>query len=474
VKRSLLACLVSFASFASFASLTSLLAGCADTTPPPVAPGPPPAPVASTPPAPPPAADPAPVTDGDVTVAFARGMEILVKRTPGAEFIAARLCIRGGARNWTKDNAGIEDVALSVATSGGTQSLAKGPYSLKLAALGAELGGDAGYDYSTLTTKAPLASWDELFPIFVETFLAPALPASEFDVVKQRELSARRHEMENGDGRLDALVRKATLAGHPYANRPVGSVETVSELKVEDLAPYLATLRDTARLVLVVVGDIDPAHVVDQAKAAFAPVPRGSYVESPIPLLHFTASRVTGDSFKLPTNYIQSVYAGPAWGDPDFLSLRLEMTLLNERLFDEVRTKRNLSYAPAAFFRRPAASYGALYVTAVDPNTTMKVIFDEVRRLQNDLIPAKELEGAKGIFVSSDLQRHETVDGQATELADALLLGGDWHLARTLIARVKATTPESARDAARKWLMNMQTEIVGDPGKLDPKVVGAP
>jgi zinc protease len=452
------------------------LAACADTTPPPLAPAPPSAPIASAPPAAPASApDPAPTTDGDVTVAFARGMEILVKRTPGAEFVAARLCIRGGARNWTKDNAGIEDVALSVATSGGTQSLAKGPFSLKLAALGASLGGEAGDDFSTMTAKAPVGSWDQLFPVFVETFLAPALPASEFEVVKQRELSGLRHEMEDGDGRLDLLVRKATFAGHPYENRPIGTVETVGALKLEDVAPHLATLRDTNRLVLIVVGDVDPAHVIEQAKAAFAGVPRGPYVEKPFPLLHFTAGHLAGDPFKLPTNYIMSVYAGPAWSDPDLLTLRLEMTLLHDRLFDEVRTKRNLSYAPAAFFRsRYVAPYGGLYVTAVDPSTTMKVMFDEVHRLQTDLIPAKELDGAKGIFVSRDLQRHESVDGQATDLGEALLLGGDWHLTRTLIDRVKATTPEAVRDAARKWLSNLQTEIVGDPSKLDPKIVGVP
>jgi zinc protease len=449
----------------------AVLTACAGTPPPAPAPPPSPPPVATAPAV---AADPAPVTDGDVTVAFSRGMEILVKRTPGAEFVAGQLFIRGGTRDWTADNAGIENIALSVATSGGTTALAKDVYSQKLAALGATIYGSAGRDHSTVATKVPLKSWDQLFPIFVDTFLTPALPQSEFDVVKQRALTNRRHETEDGDGRLWLLAQRAVFAGHPYANRPEGTLETITPLKATDLAPQLQKLRDTNRLVLIVVGDVDPAHIIDQAKTAFAGVPRGSYVDTPIPPLHFPAAHVTGDPFKLPTNYIMSMFAGPTWSDPDFIPLWLGMSLLGQRVFDEVRTKRNLSYAPSAFFDEGlAAPFGALYVTAVDPSTTMRVMFDEAHRLQTELIPAKELDGSKAVFLSGYLQQHESVDGQAYDLGTALLVGGDYHLAATNIDRVRATTPEAVRSAAQKWLGNMQTAIVGDPTKLDAKIVGA-
>lgn len=460
----------------SLASLASVLAvACGGSTPPPVAPPPPPPPAPAVAPlAPAPQADAPPATEGDVTVAFSRGMEILVKRTPAAEFVAADLFIRGGTRNWTAANAGIEDIALSVATTGGTQTLAKEPYTRKLASLGATIGSDTGNDFSTIAAKAPVKSWDELLPIFAETFLAPALPASEFEIAKQRGLAARRHETEDGDGRLWLIARKAVFGGHPYGNRPVGTVETLTGMKADDLAPHLAKLRDTNRLVLVVVGDVDPAHVIDQAERAFASVPRGSYVETPIPQLHFDGSHLTGDPFKLPTNYVQSMFAGPAWSDPDFIPEWLGMSLLGQRVFDEVRTKRNLSYAPSAYLQmRVAAPFGSLYVTSVDPNAAMKVMFDEAHKLGTELIPAKEFAGAKAVFVSGYLQGHETVDGQANELGTSLLLGGDWHLVNTNIERLKATTPEAVRDAAKKWFTNVQTAIVGDPSKLDAKIVGA-
>jgi len=251
-------------------------------------------------------------------------------------------------------------------------------------------------------------------------------------------------------------------------------VETIDAMKPADLAPQLAKLRDTNRLVLVVVGDLDPSHVVEQARNAFASVPRGSYVETPIPQLHFSAAHLSGDPFKLPTNYVESMFAAPSWGDPDFIPMWLGMVLLGQRVFDEVRTKRNLSYAPSAYLDQGlSAPFGVLYVTAVDPSAAMKVMFDEARRLGSDLVPAKELDGSKAVFLSGYLQGHEAVDGQAYDLGTALLLGGDWHLASTNIDRLRATTPEAVRDAAHRWFSNVQTAIVGDPSKLDAKIVGA-
>jgi predicted Zn-dependent peptidase len=447
-----------------------VLVGCAGEEPPPAAPIVMP-PVVLTPTELP---DAPPMTDGDVTVAVWHGMEILVKRTPGAEFVAAQLFIRGGTRNWTAANAGVEHVALSVATSGGTASLAKTEYSRKLASLGAQIWSDVGNDFSDISAKVPLTAWEGLFPIFVDTFLHPALPASEFDIVKQRELTNRKHEQEDGDGRLWLLARHAVFEGHPYGNRPVGTLESITALKADDMAPQLEKLRDKDRLLLVVVGDVDPAHIIDETKTAFASVPRKAYSSTLIPQLHFSAAHVSGDPFKLPTNYVESVFAGPAWDDPDFIPMWLGMHLLGQRVFDEVRTKRNLSYAPNAYENtRIAAPFGILYVTAVDPNAAMKVMFDEARRLGTELIPKKELDASKATFLSGYLQGHETVDGQASDLGAALLVGGDWRLARTNIERLRATTPEAVRDAAKRWLVNMQTAIVGDPTKLDPKVVGA-
>src|SRR6185312_14569177 len=48
-----------------------------------------------------PPADPPMRVEGDVTVAWLDGLEVIVKRAAGTELTAARLFVRGGVRNWT-------------------------------------------------------------------------------------------------------------------------------------------------------------------------------------------------------------------------------------------------------------------------------------------------------------------------------------------------------------------------------------
>ena len=99
------------------------------------------------------AADSAPVVDGDVTSATVNGMQILVKRVPGAELVASQLYIRGGSRNWGKADAGVEALALRVAVSGGTESLDKVAFGQALASLGSSIQARTGRDWSSIEGK---------------------------------------------------------------------------------------------------------------------------------------------------------------------------------------------------------------------------------------------------------------------------------------------------------------------------------
>jgi zinc protease len=418
--------------------------------------------------APAPATDPAPVVDGDVTTATVAGIQVLVKRVPGAQFAAGQLYVRGGTRNWTAANAGIEQLAFNAAATGGTRSLDKTAYSRKLASLGADLQADVRNDFSSLSVSVPLPAWDDAFTLLADVFRSPALPATEIELARTQALAQLHHEQEDPEGQLWTLERAQLFAGHPYANRPIGTVESMTALRPEELAPYLDRLRETSRLAFVAVGDVDPGHVLDQVKRAFGDLPRGSYTDTPLPPVPFEKAHLVTRERKLPTNYCESVFPAPRWNDADFVTGLVAVNAFGWRLWQEVRTKRNLTYAVNASittgFGQP---FGTMTVTAVDPNTTMKVMLDEVRRLREEPIPAEELAGFKSVFLTGYVTEHETPDRQASALGEAMLYGGDWHIARTVPDRVRAVTAADIQAFARKYLGHLQAAVLGDPAKVD-------
>lgn len=413
-------------------------------------------------------ADPAPVTDGDVTVARVHGVDVLVKRIPGAELAAMQLCIRGGARNVSPEDAGIERLALRTAISGGTSTLDKDTYFRKLAALGSDIAALTNPDYGSLTGKTLTQHWDATFEILVDTFLHPALPESEVELQKQRQMAALRFEDEDPDATLSVLAHRVLFAKHPFEHRSLGTEATVSHLTRDALNVHLAKLRESGRLLFVTVGDVNPEHVIERVKSAFGGLPLGTFRDAPSPGLSFDKPSLRITERKLSTNYIQVSFSAPRWENPEFIDGMIAIDILRSHLFEQIRTKRNLSYAPGATFStNHSVPTGYLYVTAVDPNATVRVMFDEVRKLQDEPVSEDELAGAKATFLTRYLMQGESSDAQTELLAAAFLLGGDWKFVRALPERIRAVTPGHVQAFAKTYMRRFQTVVLGDPTKID-------
>lgn len=425
-------------------------------------------PSASEKPAAAPAGDLAPKTEGAVTEAWLNGMQILFKKDPNAEFVAGQLVIKGGVYNWDASNAGVEQLALSTAQSGGTEKLDKDAFARRLAQLGSDVGAGAGSDFSAYGFRSLTRNWAETLQLMADTFLIPALPQSEIELQRQRQLQALKRELEFPDSRLGLVTHQQLFAGHPYQHRSIGTPETVAKLTREQLVAHLAKLRESSRLVLVVVGNLEFAELMEQAKKSFGALPRGDYQAQTLPPLKIEAPSVFVVNEKLPTNYITGVFLAPTWQAPEYATALVAMNAFRNRLWDEVRTKRNLSYAPSAGITMNSfVPRGSIYVTAVDANTTVKVMLDEARKLAAQPMPADELNGAKEVFRTSFVSQHETSEGQAGMLMRAQLYGGDWRLSEKIPDRIKAVTPEDVQAFAKKYIARFQMVVLGDPAKID-------
>lgn len=451
------------------AALLALAASCEEPVP--VTPPQPSLPPTASADAQTPPTDPAPVVDGDVTVAWAHGIKILVKRIPGADLASIQLYVRGGVRGWSAGNAGIERLALATAVHGGTKSLDKDAWARKLAALGSDIGSESRVDYASISAKMLRANWQETFGMLVSAFREPALPESELAVQRARQLSIIEREQESPDSQLSLLVHQTVYRGHPFEHRSIGTAESVGHVTLDAIREHLVELRKSSRLLLVAAGDLDAAEVAEKARAAFADLPAGALQEEPFPPLRFEKAVLAPFERKLETNYIQGVFPAPTLRDPDYADALVTMSLLRHRLFEEVRTKRNLSYAPGAGLGgSTSVPLGYLYVTAVDPNKTFEVMLAEAKRLQGERVSEKDLLGTKSTFLTQYLMQNESTDGQASMLAVAELLGHDYKLARTLPERIRAVTPEGVQAFAKKHLGRLRVIVLGDASKLNKAV----
>jgi predicted Zn-dependent peptidase len=143
--------------------------------------------------------------------------------------------------------------------------------------------------------------------------------------------------------------------------------------------------------------------------------------------------------------------------------------VLQYRLFEEVRTKRGLSYAPAGGIARNFSNYGFIYVTAVKPDTTIIVMTGELRKMIDEQISPEELRNTVNVFITSYYLRNETNRLQANLLARYELSGVGYQDADKFISEVKKVTPEVVQNTCKKYIKNLQFVIIGNPESLQIK-----
>jgi zinc protease len=394
------------------------------------------------------------------------GLKVLVKRREGSQSVVAGLFLRGGSRNVTAENAGVESLMLDVATEA-SQKFPLAEMRRQLARTGTSLSYGINYDYSVLTLGSTRRFFDRSWDIFTDAALHPSFTPEDFERVKSRTLVGLSDNEDTPDSFLQVLQSRVAYAGHPYLNDPRGTTQSVSRLTLEDVRRYHQQMLQSSRLLLVVVGDVDPQQIRQKVEASFGRLPRGDYKSAPLPPLSFSAPTVAVTARELPTNYVQGVFAAPTLTSADIYPMRVASAILQSRVYMEVRVRRNLSYAPDAFLSSQAANVGGIYVTAVDANQAVQVMLKEIARLQSEEISSDEIQATAQQFLTKYYLGQETNAAQAGELAQYELIGGGWRNAAVVIERLRTVTPADVKRAANAYMRNLQFVVIGNPRQIE-------
>lgn len=410
------------------------------------------------------AAQAALVTEFDVN-----GLKVLVKRRAGSQTVAAGLYLRGGSRNLTEKNAGIEDLMLDVATEA-SAAFPRERLRSELARMDTLVSSSVGYDYSVLSLTTTRDNFDRSWDIFTDIALHPSFTPEDFARVQSRKVISLRDDTDTPDSYLQELQNHLAYAGHPYANDPNGTADTVSKLTVEDVRRYHQQMMQTSRLLLVIVGDIDPSAVRTRMTGTFGKLPRGSYQQEQVQQLSFAAPTVEVTQRNLPTNYIQGVFAAPPLTGDDIYALRIASSILNQLVYQEVRVERNLSYAPEAFLNSQGANLGGISVTAVDANQAVRVMLEQMSLIRNRTLPPQIIRIMVAGYLTNYYLRQETNVAQAAELAQYELIGGGWRNSINMLERLRAVTPDDVQRAAQKYMRNIRFVVLGNPASVDKDI----
>jgi len=398
------------------------------------------------------------------------GVHVVLRQNDANNVVAANLYLLGGARQVGEANAGIEPILLDVSERG-TQRYPKNALRRAMSMLGSEIVVAPSADWTMFGIRSSTEVFDSTWAIFADRVMHPTLAKAEINVVKAQYLSGINQRRDDPDALVDYLADSITYVGHPYAVSVVGNEKSIPAIDSASLRDYQQKQFVTSRMLLVVVGNVDRAHIERLVSQSIGKLPRGTYAWTPPPRVPDASTAVVIERRQLPTNYILGYYSGPLANGADYQALRVATSVLTGRMFAEIRTRQNLTYDVHAPFVDRAATTGGLYVSTVSPDTTMKLMRAAVADLQSGMLDPVGLKQLEEQFITEYFLDNETNAAQADFLARSQLYEGDYREADRFVDELKSVTPEAVQRVARKYMKGFRFAYVGDPSKLSPLTI---
>jgi zinc protease len=298
----------------------------------------------------------------------------------------------------------------------------------------------------------------------------PSLPESEIATRRGEIVTSIRQDQDNPA--MVAVEEAAALlypGGHPYGRRAKGTIETVERIDRTALARAHHDRFAPSELVVVCVGDVGAARVVEETDRVFGDwrgyPPSPELVPSPAP--------VTGRR-QVVFPMMNKSQADIAYGfntiarrDPAYYAFALMNNVLGQyalggRLGDSIRERQGMAYYVFSAFE-PGIGQGPLVIRAgVNPANVDRAIAsidEEVRRMAADGLTADELAASKRYLTGSMPRMLETNAGIATFLLSCEQYGlGMDHDVR-LPGLLDAVTRDQANDVACRFLVPERATI---------------
>lgn len=367
------------------------------------------------------------------------GLRVIIKQTP-KDVISARLFVMGGTSNYALDKQGIESAALNAALNAGTTTRSKTVFKTEAEKIGTNFDYSASLDYSQMSMTCIKPFWDKSWDLFADAIMNPSFEQNEFDLIKEQMVSNAKQQEEDPDAALQRLADGFAFKGKNYEKDPDGTSESLGKLTADATKSYYKSTIGKARCFLVVVGNLPEADIIAKVKATLAKLPGGTSAKQE-PRFVITKGAENIVDRDIATNYLCGIMSSAQLNTPDGIPMMMAMAIMYDRFFVELRTKRSLSYAPAAFINTNAISspYSQVYISTDSPKKSIQVMVDLLNDIKRDGFKPEELVNKKEGFLTRYLMGLETSAAQSLALG-TWTVRGNWKMYDEFVQRVNATT----------------------------------
>jgi zinc protease len=406
---------------------------------------------------------------------LSNGIALVAAQTGGVPIATITVVLPGGSASDPRGKEGLAAFAAALADKG-TPTRDARRIAAELERLGASFEADAGTDGEYVSLTAPVANLPAAGAVLADILRNATYPADELERERARTIDELTVAMNDPGSLADMVATRALYGDAPYGG--VMTPQSLPGIAQADLIAHRAKWWHPAKAQIVVSGGIAPDTAQALAESLFgdwtSELPAPQPVASPAGLAR-PARTIVIDAPDMGQSAVVAGVRALARTDADYYPLYLANIVLgsgsNGRLFEEVRTKRGLSYGSYSSLDARSDT-GLLMADAQTKHESAdevaQVILDEFGRLSSAPADEEALEKRR-VYVSGAFARQlETSAGFNGMVAGLLSRGIAPEEATSIARRLAAVSPQAAAEAAARYVAPDEATlvIVGDAAQF--------
>lgn len=418
------------------------------------------------------------------------GMRVVVKRDPSVPVVAMRAVWPGGLRWETNRTNGISHLLARMLVRG-CAGMSADQIVARLDEMAGSMSGISGRNSFGVRAEWLSRSWQSGLELLSRCIVQPNFDIEEIEREKRRMLEALQSRQDSPSFSVFRLFSEALYRKHPYRMDVAGSSEVIVGLDQRKLRAFYRRHYPLGSMTLAVVGDVDPAQIMDDIRSHFKAAgvrgeggePRNQPARSSagagasdsglpeqrfvpagrkIPRERFggrsAASREVYHYLERNQAHLIIGFPGTTLDHPDRFALEVLATILGGqggRLFVQLRERQALAYhISAVSIEGIDPGYFAVYMACSPEKLGAAVsgVRSQLQTVIDDPIGADELQRAKRYLIGTheiSLQRRSAV---AASLAFHEAYGLGYEQVARYSAAIEAITAADIQRVARAYL----------------------
>jgi zinc protease len=403
------------------------------------------------------------------------GLKVIIMEDHSAPVFAYHTWFHVGSRNEKKGTTGIAHLFEHLMFKE-TENTKEGEFDRILEEQGGKINAATYVDWTFYRESLPKEGFHLIPALEADRMQYMILSKEQLDAEREVVVNERLMRVDNSpQGAMYESLYSTAFKDHPYHWPVIGWMEDIKNISREDCINFYKTYYAPNNATIVVVGDVETKEVLETIQKAYGKIPSSTIPEHKMPTENVqTSERILELQKEISSEKFLMGFHTPNANHPDYPALEIAHSILfdgkSSRLQKILVNEKELATQSGGWVNQTMDPGLYIMDVTMNPGKSMddaiKIIDEELLRIQNESVTTQELEKAKNRIETSFWSHFRTVDDKAELLGFHETVSADFkkffHEMPTLM---KVTAADVQRVAKAYFQVNNRTIIKAFPKK---------